>query len=177
MVKPVPIPEMTVRYAGLFDFDGVYAAVIDWAKNYGYLWREERYKHKVPTLAGAEIQLDWAMSKEINEYYGYDFKLAVHTWDMVEVEVEIGDKKKILSKGIIEIKITASVTRDIQKIFSQNAFTRKLSEWYGQLFEKELSSVYWDTLNYRAQNLQSIIKNYFDMQSKKYAYKGYLGEH
>ena len=29
---------------------------------------------------------------------------------------------------------------------------------------------------YRMWNLQAIIKKYFDMQTKKYAYKGYLGE-
>mgnify|MGYP006415683771 CR=1 FL=1 len=46
-------PPITLRYHGLFDFDGMYAAVIDWAKNYGFKWHEKDYKHKVPSPSGA----------------------------------------------------------------------------------------------------------------------------
>ena len=47
----IPTPRVTLQFNGLFDFDGMYAAIIDWAKNYGYMWNEYDYKHKVPSLA------------------------------------------------------------------------------------------------------------------------------
>ena len=38
------LPRITLRYNGLFDFDAMYAMIIDWAKNYGYMWHENSHQ-------------------------------------------------------------------------------------------------------------------------------------
>ena len=63
----VPTKRAILRYSGIFDFDGLYAAVIDWAKNYNFMWHEVDYKHKVPNPLGAEQEWKWLLTKE-NRY-------------------------------------------------------------------------------------------------------------
>ncbi len=174
----IPCLELSVRYTGLFDFDGLYAAIIDWAKNYGYIWHEKVYKHKVPSPAGAEQEFIWVMEKNVTEYVKYTIIIVVHIWDLTEVVVDIGGKKKALSNARSKMDIKGVVDTDWQKKFdSSSLFIRKLGEFYEKIvLKKEIESVHWDTVNYRMLNLQNLMKQYFDMQTKKYEYKGYLGE-
>ena len=90
---------ITLRYSGLFDFDGMYAAIVDWAKNYGYMYHEADFKHKVPSPSGAEQEFKWILTKKVTEYLKYEIWITVHMWDLLEVEVEENGKKKPLSNA------------------------------------------------------------------------------
>ena len=105
-----PLPRSTIRYSGLFDFDGLYAAIIDWAKNYGYMWHEIDYKHKVPSPAGAEQEWKWSLIKRISKSHRYEILFTLHSWDLQEVVVEYDNKKKTLTKGRIYIWIDPKPT-------------------------------------------------------------------
>ena len=158
-----------VRYNGLFDFDGLYAAIIDWAKNYGYRWHESTYKHKVPTPKGAEQQFAWELTKNVTEYINYTINMKVHTWDSTEVEVSVDGKSKALTNGRIDILVNGKIIWDWQKKFGGSKFAKKLGEWYGNiLFAKDIESIHWDTLTYRIWNLQAIMKKFFEMQSHQF---------
>ncbi len=170
-----PMPDITLRYNGLFDFDGMYVAVTDWAKNYGFMWHEVDYKHKVPSPAGAEQELTWSMSKNVTEYIRFEILLVLHLWDLTEVQVEKKGKPKSLSNARIYIVMKNKVIFDHKNIGKGGKFTSWLSDKYLELTFKNKSE-YLDQLYYRAWNLHAILKKYFDMQTKKYAYKGYMGE-
>lgn len=177
MPAHTPHPIITLRYTGLFDFDGLYAAVIDWAKNYGYQWHETSYKHKVPRPTGAEQELEWQITKKVTDYLHFQVNFSIHTWDQKEVEVDIDGKKKSLTDARIYLIMKGKLTYDWQGRFAGSRFAEKLGKWYYQyVAKKEVESVYYDQLYYRMWNLHAILKKYFDMQTKKYAYKGYLGE-
>jgi hypothetical protein len=170
------LPRITSQYTGLFDFDGLFVSIIDWAKNYGFMWHEWEYKHKVPSPKGAETEHKWVLNKNINEYVRYEILITVHVWDLLEVEVEVDGRKKSLSNARIYIWLETTVFYDWQKKFQKSGkIGKKLGELYNQWMDRDLSS-YLDQAYYRSWDLQAIIKTYFDMQSKKYAYKGYLGE-
>ncbi|MEK6950663.1 MAG: hypothetical protein AABX13_02975 [Nanoarchaeota archaeon] len=172
------VPVMTLRYSGLFDFDGLYTAVIDWAKHYGYKWHELNYKHKVPNPKGAEQELDWVIDKKVTEYISFQVTFTIHSWEQTEVEVEVEGKRKPLTNAKIYMIIRGTVGYDWQKKFGGSKLAKKLGDWYSDVVhKKEIESIYHDQLYYRIQNLHSILKKYFDMQTQKYAYKGYLGEH
>lgn len=175
MGNEVKIPRMTLRYNGLFDFDGMYAAVIDWAKHYGYMWQEKSYKHKVPSPTGAEQEFDWEMNIKVTDYIEYRIWFTIHMWDLTEVEVEVNGKKKSLSNARIYIVIDGFILYDWQDKFGGNKFAKKLGEWYNKLINP-IEQQYFDQLYYRMWNLHAVLKKYFDMQSQKYVYKGYLGE-
>ncbi len=166
-----------LRFNGLFDLDGLYAAVVDWSKNYGYRWHEYTYKHKVPSPKGAEQELMWLITKNVTEYISHKVTIITHIWDMTEVTVDVGGKPRVLTNARMYIKMTPELTYDWQKRFDKGGkFGKKLGEWYAKIKSKEIESIYIDTLYYRVWNLHAVMKKYFDMQTKKYAYKGYLGE-
>ena len=168
------MPRITLRYNGLFDLDGLYAAVIDWSKNYGYRWHEVDYKHKVPGK-GAEQEMKWLVNKNINEYVEFEILFTIHMWDLVEVEVE--GIQKNLSNARFYIHMDGKVKFDRQEIMKgSKRFTKFLGKWYNERLMKRDLEVYLDMLYYRMWNVHAILKKYFDMQTKKYAYKGYLGE-
>ncbi len=175
MTKSWPGRKRTLQYVGLFDFDALYAAVIDWAKNYGYLWQETTYKHKVPSPTGAEQEMNWELTQEVSEILSYKTKITVHIWDMLEVQVEENGHKKSLTSGRIYIWLEPSMTMDWQGKF-KNKFAKFLEKWYYVLTDKEITSLYWDTLHYRTEDIYNLLKKFFDLQTKKYSYKGYLGE-
>lgn len=171
-------PTITLNYTGLFDFDGLYTTVTDWAKNYGYMWYEMSYKHKVPNVqTGAEQELDWIITKKVTNYISFKIFFQVHTWDQTEVEVEVDKRKKTLTSARIHLTMNGSVEYDQQSIFAKGKFAKKLGKWYiSYIYKREMES-YWDQLYYRMWNLHAILKKYFEMQTQKYAYKGYLKEH
>jgi len=171
----LPAPRRTIRYQGLFDFDGLYAAMIDWAKNYGYMWHEIDYKHKVPSPKGAEQEWKWQMTKEVNEYVHFKILITSHGWDLTEVMVDVNGKKKPLTSGRIYIHMEGAVTFDWQKKFTGGPFPELLGKIYTRLHDRDRSN-YWDTLHYRMYNLHAILKKYFDMQTTTHPYKGYLKE-
>ena len=170
-------PPIRIRYNGIFDFDALYAAMIDWAKNYGYIWEEETYKHKVPSPAGAEQEWGWHVDKDVSDYLHFKILILGHLWDMKEVEVEKDGKRKKLISGRFEIVMIGMMTTDWQKRWGKN----KLSKFLGKIYEKyvivkELENIYGDQLWYRMYNLQAVLKKFFDMQTKWHEYKRYLGE-
>lgn len=174
--KKAGMPRITVSYEGLFDFDGLYAAIIDWTKNYGYQWHEQDYKHKVPSPKGAEQEFKWLITKRITEFVSYEILFTVHVWDLVEVEVDVNGKKKALSNAHLYIWMDGKIHYDWQNKFSKGG---KLGQWLGRMYFKALKAQidsYQDQLLYRMWNLQAIMKEYFDLQTKKFSYKGYLGE-
>ena len=169
--------ESRLRYNGLFDFDGLYATTIDWAKNYGFRWHEPLYKHKVPSPHGAKQELEWVLEKNVTDYIKFKIDMTVIMWDLTELTVDIGNRKKVLSSGRIEITMKYDSLEDWQGKFKGSKFIEKLGKFYKNvIFKKRLESVYGDQIHYRVMNLHSLLKQYFDMQSKKYTYKGYLGE-
>lgn len=168
---------MWLRYNGLFDFDGLYAAVVDWAKVQGYMWHEKTYKHKVPSPRGAKQELDWILTKKITNYLSHKITFEVVSWDTTEVEVDIEGRKKSLTNARIDIRMWGELIYDWQELFSGSKFIQKLGDWYRNVvFKKEVESIYLDQLHYRILDLHALMKKYFDLQAKKYAYKGYLGE-
>lgn len=169
--------KQTLRYNGLFDFDGLYAAVVDWAKTYGYMWHEKTYKHKIPSPKGAKQELDWILTKNITNYLSHRIEFTVTSWDTTEVEIDVGGKKRPLTNARIDMVMRGFLTYDWQELFKGSGFIKKLGDWYRNIvFKKELEGIYNDQCHYRQLDLHAIIKKYFDLQAKKYAYKGYMGE-
>lgn len=173
-VGPGPI---YVRYTGLFDFDALYTAIVDWCKNEGYLWEEETYKHKVPSALGAEQEWKWHAEKEVTSYIKYEIKIEAHIWDRTEVEVTKDKKRKKLTNGRFQLILNGNVITDWQKKWEKNKFSRFLGKLYEEhIIRKEIENIYHDQLYYRLWNLQAIIKKFFDVQTKWHEYKKYLGE-
>ncbi len=172
-----PIPGGTIRYRGLFDWGQLYYAIADWFKRYRFYLHEETYKHKVPSPRGAEQELDWYGTVEMNEFIRFRINVKFHIWDMTELEVIKNGKKKVLTNGRIEIKLDGMIYYDWQDTFERNKLSRALrSLWVKHIYRREVTSFWGDMLYYRMWNLHAHIKKNMDMQAQYHAYAGYLGE-
>ncbi len=175
-MEKIELKRLTLQYSGLFDFEGLLALLTDWSKNYGYLWHESDYKHKVPSPFGGEQELYWTIKKNVTPYIRFEIKLYMHVFDNREVEVEINGKKKRLTSARLYIWFDPSMSIDWQNRFKGGKFIAWLGQAYNKLMKKDIESIYGDQIWYRTLNLHALMKQFFDMQTKKYAYKGYLGE-
>ena len=134
MVVKFPVSEAPIilRYRGLFDWDGLYAAMVDWFKKYRFYFHEETYKHKVPTPFGAEQELRWFIWQDVTDYIRFHVQINLHLWEMTEVEVVKDGKKKVLTNARLEIKIIGKLHIDWQDKFEKNKFTRMLRDYYNK---------------------------------------------
>ncbi|MFC1801637.1 hypothetical protein ACFLZB_04190 [Nanoarchaeota archaeon] len=177
MASNNPVPCGMIQYTGLFDFDTLYLAVVDWAKAHRYKLDEDTYKHKVPSPKGAEQEMWLRLEKEISEIYMFKISIDFHLWDMTEVEVIKDGRKKTLTNARLQVKISGNLVVDWQNRFEKNKFTlalRNFLETY--VWKRKITSVWGDTLYYRMWNLHSMIKKQLDMQSAWHEYAGYLKE-
>jgi hypothetical protein len=171
------VPSGTIRYRGLFDWDGLYYHISDWFKRYRYYLVEQMYKHKVPSPLGAEQELFWWGEKELTDFVRFRIEVEFHLWDMTEIEVIKDGKKKTLTNARLEIKISGKLIFDWQDKFERNKFTRALRTLYlGYIYRREATSLWGDMIYYRMWNLHAYIKKYLDLQADWHAYEGYLGE-
>ena len=171
----VKLPPITIRYNGILDFDGFYAAVHDWAKSNGYMWHESSFKHKVPSSEGAEQEIAWQLTNKVTDFIKYNIIFTIHMWEVKDVPAE--GRKKPLMRARLYIIINGEIEYDWQGRFKGSKLAKLLGKWYDKLPHlNPVETVYYDQLYYRIWNLHSVIKKYLDMQSSKNAYKGYLGE-
>jgi hypothetical protein len=111
-VFPVPLK---IRYKGYFDWGGLYRLVWQWMQKRQFRVHEKRYKDKIDTPLGNELEVDVWGEKEITEYYQYVVEIAYHAWESREVPVIENGKQVMRMQGRIEIRIKGTVITDWQK--------------------------------------------------------------
>jgi hypothetical protein len=167
----------TIRYKGLFDFDGLYNLIVQWMKARRYWFHEEAYKHKVPLPTGAEQEITFKGDKEVTEFYMHSIRLDFHLWDMTEVEVEVGGVKKTLTSARMEIVMVGVLNIDYQKKFDKSTLWQNVRDFLLKyIMKQDVETIWYDELRYRIYKLHDAIKQFLDMQAKGSEYKGYLGD-
>jgi len=173
----IPTRRFTLRYRGLFDFDGLYNVMVQWMKSRRYWFHEIKYKHKVPSPAGAEQEIIFRGDKKITDYIGYELTVEFHLWDMTEVEVVHKGVKKTLTNARMEIIFLGQVDIDYEKRFESSTFWMAVKDFYNKyILKEEIETVYWDTMEYKTQQFMNVVKEFLDMEAKGYEYAGYLGD-
>ena len=171
------VPGGTIRYQGIFDFDGLYQAAVDWCKTHRYWFHEETYKHKVPLPSGAEQEIWWRMDAKISEFFKFYINIKVHIWEMTEVEVIKEGKKRVLTSGRLQIDMNGVVEADWQHRMEGTKFKKLMKTLLTDyIWKKEFTTVYGDMVYYRMWNLHALFKKYLDMQTAWDEYAGYLRE-
>jgi hypothetical protein len=175
MVFVMKTPTLIIRYKGLFDFNAVYNAIVQWMKQKRYWFHERDYKHKVPSPAGAEQEIRFMGNRKIHEFEMEDIEVYFHIWEMTEVEVVQEGITKKLTNARMEILLKGTVTVDWEKRWEENWLYQLLFDIYRKYIAKEeVETIYYDNMHYRLHKLQALIKETLDMQAKGYEYAGYL---
>lgn len=118
-----------IKQTGIFDFKELYRYCYTWLVDEGYLLTEKNYSEKI-TPNGKEVEIIWEARKKISDYFRFVFKISWRVLGMVTVEVEENGKKIKMDKGQVEIKVDATLEKDYEHRWENNAFTKFLRGAY-----------------------------------------------
>ena len=167
-----PLPEMILKYMGVFDLDKLFHLMYEWFIQQGYELTEGKYKHKIPTPKGAEQDIDWMAKRKVTHYIMYQIKINFRLWDLKDVEVVKGDEKKTLAFAKLKITFNPTLVLDYENKF-KGKFLGDLHKFFIKLvYNQELDNVYGDQLYYRVYKLHQAIKEHLDMETTYNASEG-----
>ena len=171
----VPAPTLVIKDEGIFDFEGLYKTLVSWFIDQGYRFEELSLKHKVPSLAGTELEYIWFAWRRHNEYTKFCVDMIFKLYDAKDLDVIKDGKKKRLTKARILCEFYGYLELDYSKRFSGNKFLQGLNKFlqYQILMkpmEGVIGSMWWDELYYRTLKLHAVIKEYLALEAKGNAY-------
>ena len=170
--KTVSIRKHTLLKYGIIDFDGLYKAMYQWLYEHKYHFEEPLSRIRPGTAAGVEYEFRWQAWRKINEYYKQNILIHMQVWDVKDIEVVKDGHKVKLTKCRIKIDFSGDIELDYTNRFGKTKFGKMLFNLYNTFIlqsERQLAT-WWDELYYRVYKLQTIAKEYLDMEAKGNAY-------
>lgn len=165
---------LLIKHKGVFDYEGLYKMMHAWLISKRFLFHENKYKDKVSTPFGNEIEITWVAEKKVTEFIKEWITIEFHMWDFSEVEVIKDGKKTKAAKTRMEIKFKAQIELDYSRRFSEygaGEFTKKLGKFYVE------KVIYWDykiryanVLEYSVYDLHTKVKKYLNSDTGSNAY-------
>ncbi len=163
-VFPVPLK---IRYKGLFDWTGVYRYVNQWLVQHQYRFYEKRYKDKLDTALGNELEVDVYGEREVSEYYAYYVEVNYHLWESREVPVVINGQQTKLWQGRVHIQISGKVITDWQKRYKGDNKTHKFMETFLNkvILKNEIEMKHIDPLDKDLHRLEADLKKLLKIEA------------
>ena len=166
MMKPTEI-----RYKGIYDFDGLYKLIRGWLDNRRYDYMEKRYKDKVSTPFGNEVEIEMEPELKVTEFIKFHIYIASHFYDVKEFEAEIDGEKKLVTDGKFFMNFNGWIEFDYTGKFDDKPFSKWLLKF---LVEKVLRRYfefkYYDRLTYDVYDLQAQVKKFLKYETQHNAY-------
>jgi hypothetical protein len=178
--KDVPLPNMHLRYGGIWDMQDLYESMINYLRNKKYKFNETAYKHKHPSPFGVERQYVWRATREETEWLKFIINVYIHTYDAHDVEVIMKDgTKHIFTKGRMWMEFTGTTEIDYEHRFDENSFYAHIKDWYNKyILKKVYTEVIWDRLWYReVHKLRWLVKQKLKMEADSYVNRYWMGVH
>ena len=131
MVEKDVIIKEKLDHSGVFSFSEFYEYAHSWFKNELYGVVEEKYSEKVSDK-GRDIDIEWRAMKKVSDYFKLEHTIKMNIKGLIDVEVEIGGKRKKMNKGSIAMEIKGILVKDWESKWDTNAFFRMLREVYNK---------------------------------------------
>lgn len=160
----------TLKYKGIFDYQGMYSMMQSWFKDREYDFWEKRYKHKA-RAGGAELEINWEAWRDITPLFRNWIYVYFHLWDYQEVEVIKDGQKKRMAKARMLIRFSWHIEVDYEDRWEDSKFKRMLLKFLiDYVYRKELSEPMGDKLWYNCNKLQQETKKFLGMGSHSDVY-------
>jgi len=167
------------RYKGVWDMEDLYVSIADWFKKRKFKLYETNIKHKHPSPFGVERQYFWKAERFETDYVKIRIDLYMHTYDARDVEIVENNRKKIMTKGRIWIRITGAQEFDYEKSFEKGRFYAHLKHFYNRhIIKKEIDQRYWDFVWHReVMKLQAFVHEKLKVEAREYEHRYQTGVH
>jgi len=172
MSKKVGVRRMVVQKVGIIDLDGLYKTMRRWFYDYKYYFEEPTSRVRPGSAAGVEYEWVWRAWRKINEYTKFNVRVYFYIWDAKDIEVIKDGEKVKLTKCRLMLEIDGDIELDYGNFFGKSKFGKILFSILNSLVfqEEKILANWWDELYYHLYKLQTIAKEYLDMESKGNAY-------
>jgi len=156
-----------IKYKGIFSFKDLYQFCYDYLTDeQGYYHVENKYIEKINGNE-KDIKVLWTASKEVTDYFKFEFSILFRILGMSKVEITQGGNKVKTNKGIVEIKMKGNLLRDYKGKFESNAFQKFLRSIYEKWVIAARIEQYEEKLVEEADEFLTQTKAYLDLEGKR----------
>ncbi len=155
---------LKVRYKGVFDFAGLMRMINKWILERHFAYHETRYKDKIDTALGNELEVDVYGEKKVTEYYQYFIDVNYHLWETKDVQVVENGKQVKRSQGRIDVQINGRVVTDWQKKYKDHPLMQKFLDNFLLKSDREFKHI--DPFDRQLHNLNQEIKRFLKIESE-----------
>lgn len=160
-----PQKAVVVRFKGPFDWTYVYRAIFRWFEQRRFKVHEDRYKD-----TGKRIKEDMIATRDIDEFFSESYKVKWEMWKLTRKEVVVRGEPRVIFNGMTQVTISGSITADQAGFYEKTTgFQKFLGNLLMDARWKEIESVVIDTMEYRIQELQTMIKKTLNMSAQENA--------
>lgn len=162
----VPYREILVRWKGPFDWAYVYRSFVRWFEQRRFRVHENRYKE-----TDKRIKVDGFAVRVIDEFFSETYGFKVEMWDLERKHLKIRGEERIIYNGLCQFRIRPRVKFDQAGFYSDDPtpFRRLIGNLMMDLRWKEIESLVIDTADYRAMDIEVMLKRAFNMSTKENA--------
>ncbi|MFH1289781.1 MAG: hypothetical protein ABIH92_00055 [Nanoarchaeota archaeon] len=155
-----------MEHIGLFDFKGFYSFAHAWFKEDKYGVTEEKYSEKTSGNS-RDILIEWRATKDLSDYFKFEFKIRFEIEGMTEVEVEIDGQKKTANKGKIKTEITGTLISDKDSKWDTSPFARFSRDLYNKYIIPSRMEDMKDLLRSKVQTFKDELKAFLDLIGRR----------
>jgi len=101
----------TVSYTGYFDFAKLWRVIRDYMESRGFFYTERQH-NEIVKEHGKEIYIEVDVDRELSDYVKGRVRIECRVHDLVDVEVDVDGKKKVLNDGKVTITFESYVLTD-----------------------------------------------------------------
>jgi hypothetical protein len=164
----VPSHQVVVRFKGTFDFTYLYRTLQRWFEQRRFRFYENRMKD-----TGKRLKVDLYAVRILDEFFTERYDIKVEMWNLTTQEIIVnGEARKILN-GMTQFTVKGQIGTDRLGMFTHGIHNKWLAKWLGHLFMdvkwREIEMKYIDVMEYRTQDVQSVIKECLNMTTKENA--------
>jgi hypothetical protein len=159
-------PALTLKFKGVFDYQGLCIFIVNWLKDRNYEVIEQTHKHKMSCPHGFEIERVFNGERKVDDYYMYKYDVKLYLLDAHEVDAVKNGKPVRLWNARMEVKLGFDVVCDYANRWEKTPFTRKLHNFYCEyIIKKEIIIKHADSQYYKLLSLHTKIKEFLGMET------------
>jgi hypothetical protein len=156
--------QVQIRWKGTYDFGGLYRLIRKWLDDHKYDFMETKYKDKIATDSGNEVEIIMTPELKVNEYIMFHIRIQIKNWEFKDYEIMVDGHKKKVSDGRIVIWMNATVEHDYSGRY-KTPFEKKIHKFLIETALKRYFEIkYYDVLTYDLYRLQEDIKKHLNME-------------
>ena len=166
MAEREQIIKEKVEHDGLLDFGSFYSFAHSWFKEGSFGVDEEKYSEKT-TGTSRDIDIEWKATRDVTDYFKFEFKIKFEVRGLTDVEVEIDGQKKAMNKGKVSVEITGVLILDRESKWDNSPFSRFMRDVYNKYIIPSRVEDMKDEVRRGTKDFKDELKAFLDLAGRR----------